>query len=86
MWLSVWPPVPWQRVVLHRHKMPIVLKVEGMSCGGCSGSVNTVVGKIEGVDSVVADHDANSVTIEGNPDMEVVKAAITKAGFEVIEE
>ena len=65
--------------------MPTVLKVEGMSCGGCSGSVNTVVGKIAGVEKVVADHDANIVTIEGEPDMDAVKDAITKAGFDVVE-
>eukprot|EP00327_Prymnesium_parvum_P002993 CAMPEP_0182839482 /NCGR_PEP_ID=MMETSP0006_2-20121128/23887_1 /TAXON_ID=97485 /ORGANISM="Prymnesium parvum, Strain Texoma1" /LENGTH=113 /DNA_ID=CAMNT_0024968629 /DNA_START=316 /DNA_END=658 /DNA_ORIENTATION=- len=39
----------------------VVLKVTGMSCEGCSGSINNVVGKIDGVTSVNADHDNDKV-------------------------
>jgi len=61
----------------------VVLKVTGMSCEGCSGSINNVVGKIDGVTSVNADHDNDKVTINGTFELAQVKEAITKAGFTV---
>ena len=42
------------------------LNVTGMSCDGCSGSVNTVVSKLAGVEKVVAEHQpTNKVTVTG---------------------
>ena len=32
------------------------IKVTGMMCGGCTGSVNSVVGKVDGVEKVDAKH------------------------------
>ena len=67
---------------------PTVIPVDGMSCEGCSGSIDTVVGKLDFVTSVKADHIAKNVTVEGDLTAEqlaAVKAAITKAGFDVME-
>lgn len=64
--------------------MPTELKVTGMMCGGCTGSVENAVGKLDGVTSVKAVWEENKVTVEGG-DTDAVKAAITKAGFKVEE-
>eukprot|EP00310_Coccolithus_braarudii_P013966 CAMPEP_0183347224 /NCGR_PEP_ID=MMETSP0164_2-20130417/12109_1 /TAXON_ID=221442 /ORGANISM="Coccolithus pelagicus ssp braarudi, Strain PLY182g" /LENGTH=69 /DNA_ID=CAMNT_0025518615 /DNA_START=51 /DNA_END=260 /DNA_ORIENTATION=+ len=63
----------------------IILTVTGMSCGGCSGSVNKVVGKVNGVATVNAEHQPiNKVTVTGEDfDEEAVRAAIIGAGFTV---
>ena len=61
-------------------------KVEGMMCGGCTGSVEAVVKKIDGVAEVKANHKdedpPNQVTVKGDYDLDAIKAAIKKAGFE----
>ena len=61
------------------------LNVTGMSCDGCSGSVNTVVSKLAGVEKVVAEHQpTNKVTVTGTAlDRAAIVEAITKAGFTV---
>lgn len=60
------------------------LNVTGMMCGGCTGSVEAVVSKVDGVIAVKAEHQpANKVTIDGVFDEAAVKAVITKAGFTV---
>ena len=61
------------------------LKVTGMMCEGCTGSVENVVAKVSNVSSVKAEFaPADKVTVAGEGyDIEEVKAAITKAGFTV---
>mgnify|MGYP003339322765 CR=1 FL=1 len=49
---------------------PTVIPVDGMSCEGCSGSIDTVVGKLDFVTSVKADHIAKNVTVEGDHGLE----------------
>ncbi|MQK22661.1 heavy-metal-associated domain-containing protein, partial [Escherichia coli] len=43
----------------------VVLKV-GMSCQGCVGAVNRVLGKLEGVESFDIDLKEQKVTVKGN--------------------
>ena len=65
--------------------MTLELKVDGMMCGGCEGSVTNVVEKISGVTSVKASHSEKKVTVEGDGvDAEAVKEAIVKAGFKIM--
>eukprot|EP00308_Calcidiscus_leptoporus_P014864 CAMPEP_0119359420 /NCGR_PEP_ID=MMETSP1334-20130426/7309_1 /TAXON_ID=127549 /ORGANISM="Calcidiscus leptoporus, Strain RCC1130" /LENGTH=70 /DNA_ID=CAMNT_0007374089 /DNA_START=72 /DNA_END=284 /DNA_ORIENTATION=- len=68
--------------------MTIELDVEGMACGGCSGSVKNVIEKLEGVESVVAHHakmdNPNKVFVEGSVEEAAVVEAIKKAGFNVV--
>ena len=64
--------------------MPTTLKVEGLMCGGCEKSV-TKVAENNGASNVVASHADGTVTFEGDVDLEKMKAAITTAGFKVVE-
>lgn len=65
----------------------IVLKVEGMVCEGCENRVQNAVSTIEGVEKVVANHEAGIVTITAkeNVDEKVIKEKIEDIGFEVVE-
>ena len=55
----------------------IILKVEGMSCGGCENRVQNAVKTIEGVEEVVVK--ANNV------DEAVIKEKIEDLGYSVVE-
>ncbi|XP_027365742.1 copper transport protein CCH-like [Abrus precatorius] len=57
----------------------VVLKV-GMSCQGCAGAVNRVLGKMEGVESFDIDVKEQKVTIRGNIQPEEVLQAVSKTG------
>eukprot|EP00967_Tisochrysis_lutea_P004983 scaffold5901_cov24-Tisochrysis_lutea.AAC.1 len=63
-----------------------VLTVTGMMCGGCSGSLETIVKKMPGVISIKAEpQPVNKVTLVGDTSMSLddVKAAIQKGGWTV---
>lgn len=62
------------------------IDVNGMSCGGCEKSIETVVKKIDGVADVRASHTARKVLVSGTGfDEGAVRQAIRTAGFEVKE-
>ncbi len=64
----------------------IILKVEGMSCGGCENRVQNAVKTIEGVEEVVADHVNCTVTVKANNvDEAVIKEKIEDLGYSVVE-
>eukprot|EP00316_Scyphosphaera_apsteinii_P013819 CAMPEP_0119306644 /NCGR_PEP_ID=MMETSP1333-20130426/7348_1 /TAXON_ID=418940 /ORGANISM="Scyphosphaera apsteinii, Strain RCC1455" /LENGTH=67 /DNA_ID=CAMNT_0007309997 /DNA_START=94 /DNA_END=297 /DNA_ORIENTATION=+ len=64
----------------------IVLNVEGMMCEGCEGSITNVVKKIPKVVNVTANHAEKKVTCTGDGfDINLIKEAITKAGFDIKE-
>ena len=64
----------------------IILKVEGMSCGGCENRVQNAVKTIEGVEEVVADHLNCTVTVKANNvDEAVIKEKIEDLGYSVVE-
>jgi copper chaperone CopZ len=54
-----------------------------MSCGGCESSVETVVGKLDGVERVGADNESGTVAVDGEYDEASVRNAIEGAGFTV---
>jgi copper ion binding protein len=63
-----------------------VLNVTGMSCNHCKMAVEKAVAAIEGVEKVDADVKKNRVTVnyrEGPGTLDLVKAAITEAGYTV---
>ena len=62
--------------------MARTITVTGMSCGGCEEAVETAVGDLEGVASVSADNEADSVTVEGDVDVDAIVAAVEDAGYE----
>jgi copper chaperone len=65
----------------------LVLKVEGMTCGGCSGSVEKALGSQDGVKTVSASHEQDQVSVEFDPSiiaLTSIEAAIVDAGFDVV--
>lgn len=58
--------------------------VEGMCCGSCENAISTAVGDIDGVSSVTADSDANTVTIHADQvETDDLRASIENASFTV---
>ncbi|XAR53488.1 hypothetical protein NMG60_11022061 [Bertholletia excelsa] len=57
----------------------VVLKV-GMTCEGCVGAVQRVLGKMEGVESFNVDLKEQKVTVKGNVQPEVVLQKVSKTG------
>ena len=56
-----------------------------MMCSGCENRVKNTISKIEGVTNVEADHETNTVKVNGedNIDIKSVKEKITDLGYEV---
>ena len=65
--------------------METVIKVNGMMCPHCQARVEQVCKAQEGVVNAVVDLKLKQVTVTGNAAMEVLKKAITDAGYEVVE-
>lgn len=61
------------------------LNVTGMTCNHCKMNIEKFVSKIEGVTSVEADYEKNTVKVEGNPDWNEVKEIIGKLGYKVVD-
>ncbi|WP_338596785.1 heavy metal-associated domain-containing protein [Saccharopolyspora sp. SCSIO 74807] len=64
------------------------LQVQGMSCAGCEQRIATVLGRVEGVRDVSADHSTGHVRVRVGPalaDRAVLAERIEAAGFEVVE-
>ena len=66
----------------------IILKVNGMMCGGCENRVKNAVGSIEGVESVIAEHTTGKVAVTANDNVskEVIKETLEEVGYEVVGE
>lgn len=66
--------------------MTTVIKVEGMMCGHCKANVEKVVSKIEGVKKAEVNLEEKQVSIEAeeNLNLDVIKATIKEAGYEVL--
>jgi copper chaperone CopZ len=63
--------------------MEITYTVSGMSCAHCKAAVEGEVGRVPGVDSVVADLDSKLVVVRGEAlEDEALRAAIDEAGYE----
>ena len=60
-------------------------KVKGMMCEGCENRVKNSVGKIDGVESVEANHREGAVKVFLNKEVESsrIKEEIEDIGFEV---
>lgn len=66
----------------------IKLNVIGMVCNGCEKRVINVLGNIDGVQEVIADHNSGMVIIKINKSIEkdIIKEKIEDIGFEVKED
>jgi Cu2+-exporting ATPase len=60
------------------------ISVKGMMCGHCEAHVKKALEAIEGIDSAVASHEENLVTITNSKavDEAAIKAAVEEAGYE----
>jgi len=63
--------------------MSTTLPVSGMSCTGCESNVETAVSELSGVTGVDADHEAGTVTVEGEVDEAALREAIADSGYEL---
>ena len=59
-------------------------KANGMMCAHCEAHVKKALEAIDGIESAVASHEENLVTITASGDVDVaaVKAAVEEAGYE----
>lgn len=64
----------------------IIIKINGMMCEGCENRVKNAVGSIEGVESVVADHNTGNVTVKMDEGIseEIIKEALQDIGYEIV--
>jgi copper chaperone len=59
------------------------IKIKGMSCQHCVGSVKKALEDITGLSQVIVNLDKGEATFENkNVDREQIRGAITKIGFE----
>ena len=64
----------------------IILKVNGMMCGGCENRVKNAIGNIDGVENVTADHTTGKVIVNANDNVseEAIREAIEDIGYEIL--
>lgn len=64
----------------------LILKVEGMVCGGCENRVQNALKNIEGVEEVIANHNEKTVTITLSQEVSeaLLKEKIEDLDFKVI--
>ncbi|HAL02287.1 MAG TPA: Cu2+-exporting ATPase [Lachnospiraceae bacterium] len=62
------------------------IKVNGMMCGHCEAHVKKALEAVDGIETAVASHDENLVTITLSKDVDeaLIKAAVTEAGYEYV--
>jgi copper chaperone len=62
------------------------VQIKGMSCGHCVMAVTKALGGIEGIKGVKVDLEKGEATFEEEKavDMQKIKDAVGKAGFEVV--
>ena len=65
--------------------MENVIKVNGMMCPHCMARVESVCKAVEGTTDAVVDLEAKNVTVTGTAAVEALKAAITEAGYDVVD-
>lgn len=61
------------------------VKVRGMRCNHCVGSVRKALEALEGVANVQVYLDRGEVSFEGKVSPEMIRRAIAGIGFEVVE-
>lgn len=62
------------------------VKIKGMSCQHCVGSVQKALEAIPGIDNVIVDLEQGSAKYDGSVSKEVIENTIRNIGFEVINE
>ena len=62
--------------------MTTTYSVPEISCDHCKSTIETAVGRLDSVSSVVVDVDAKTVSVDGGAEAAIV-AAIEEAGYDV---
>lgn len=62
--------------------MATTITVEGMSCEHCEQTIEEALQGVSGVTDARADREAESATIEGDPDSATLVRAVEDAGYE----
>lgn len=62
----------------------IVLKIEGMTCGHCKGSVEKALLKVSGVTQAEVDLAHKQAVVIGTADRSMLVKAVDEAGYKVI--
>lgn len=62
--------------------MSETITVRGMSCEHCEQTVEGALEGVSGVRAVVADREAETATVEGNPDIQALIDAVENAGYD----
>ena len=65
--------------------MTTVIHVNGMMCPHCKARVESVCKAVAGTVDAVVDLQEKQVTVTGAASLELLKTAITEAGYEVVE-
>lgn len=60
------------------------VKIKGMSCQHCVAATTKALNALPGISKVQVDLQKGEASYEGSIDVETVKAAIQKIGFEVV--
>ena len=60
--------------------------IEGMSCGGCVNSLTRVLKSVPGIEPLKIEVGKAKLRLDDTVTTEVVKAAVDRAGFEVVKE
>lgn len=60
------------------------VKIKGMSCQHCVGATTKALEAIPGISKVQVDLQKGEASYEGSIDIDTVKVAIQKIGFEVV--
>ncbi|MBW3650451.1 MAG: heavy-metal-associated domain-containing protein [Actinobacteria bacterium] len=67
---------------------PLSLTLSGMSCAGCEQRIANVLGRLDGVGSVQADHRERTVRLDYDPSVvtpETISARLAGAGYAPIQ-
>jgi copper chaperone CopZ len=62
--------------------MSQTLTVEGMSCDHCEQTVEEALEGVEGVTEATADHESDSVTVDGSADPDSLVRTVEEAGYD----
>ncbi len=70
--------------LITKEKKEMKIKVNGMMCAHCEAHVKKALEAVDGIESAVASHEENLVTLTCSKDVDeaVIKAAVTEAGYE----
>lgn len=70
--------------IQEERKMETIIKVEGMMCSHCKARVEAICKETPGATDAVVDLQEKQVTVVGNVNVDLLKKAITDAGYQVL--